>query len=253
MTLILVWSIKGYTKLWTFVTCQYATNVTNHNGVQCDVLGSICFGKHTYPHFINGNLNGQWLPGGNSDTSCTVCWTPLSDNAHLHIARTCKDFLLTLGSPCPHCRPYSPDMSPINTFGMFWIGVSDSSFQFPRTAAKWLAGGMGEHLPGYDWQPVDVHVLPVYQSAWREWWTQAFEVCKLWPLTPIVFILSLLQDLNFGIDANYTTISHYIESSCASFRKWRAVVFIHLQSDKSKEWSYFKVSLSHPEGCKINL
>ncbi len=89
----------------------------------------------TQVHFIDGILNAQRY----CDEILKPIVVPFIHNHHLmlqydyarpHIARICTQFLeaeniLVLAWPA-----YSPDMSPLSMFGMLWISVYDSMFQF---------------------------------------------------------------------------------------------------------------------------
>ncbi len=52
------------------------------------------------------------------------------DNAGPHVARICTQFLDAENIPVHAWPAYSPDMSPLSMFGMLWISVYNSVFQF---------------------------------------------------------------------------------------------------------------------------
>jgi hypothetical protein len=52
------------------------------------------------------------------------------DNAQSHVARICTQILEAENVPVLPWPAYSPDIDPLRMFGMLWIDVYDSVFQF---------------------------------------------------------------------------------------------------------------------------
>ena len=56
---------------------------------------------------------------------------------HVASATICTQFLEAENIPVLPSPAYSPDMSPIEMFGMLWIDVYDSVFQFPTISSNY--------------------------------------------------------------------------------------------------------------------
>ncbi len=100
------------------------------------VWAGVCYGQRTQVHFIDGILNAQRY----RDEILRPIVVPFihdhhlilqHDNARPHVARICTKFLETENIPVLAWPAYSPDMfDPLSMFGMLWIGIYDSKFQF---------------------------------------------------------------------------------------------------------------------------
>jgi hypothetical protein len=96
-------------------------NIVSHGGGGVMVWAGISYRQRTQLHFIDGNLNAEKY----HDEILRSIVVPLirrhhlmfqNDNARAHVARICTQFHQT-------CHP-------LNMFGMLWIEVYDSVFQF---------------------------------------------------------------------------------------------------------------------------
>ncbi len=92
------------------------------------VWAGVCYGQRTQVHFLDGILNAQRY----RDKILRPIVVPFihdhqlmlqHDNARLHVARICSQFLEAENIPILARPAYSPDMSPLSMFGMLWIGV----------------------------------------------------------------------------------------------------------------------------------
>ena len=112
-------------------------NVVNrvpHDGGGVMVWAGISYGQWTQLHFIDGNLSAQryrdkiLLP-------IVVLFIPhhhlmfQHDNALPHVIRICTQFLEAENVPVLPWPAYTPDQ--LSMFGMQWINVYNSVFQFP--------------------------------------------------------------------------------------------------------------------------
>ncbi len=107
-----------------------------HGGGGFMVWAGVCYGQWTRVHFIDGILNAQRY----RDEILSPIVVPLihdhhlmlqHDNARPHAARICTQFLEAENIPVLAWLAYSPDMChPLSMFGMLWIGVYNSMFQF---------------------------------------------------------------------------------------------------------------------------
>ncbi len=103
------------------------------------VWAGVCYGQWTQVHFIDGILNAQRY----RDEILRPIVVPFihdhhlmlqHDNARPHIARICTQFLeaeniLVLEWPA-YSGLANRTCHPLSMFGMLWIGVYDSVFQF---------------------------------------------------------------------------------------------------------------------------
>jgi hypothetical protein len=125
--------------VYGFVRERFADNIVNivpHGGVM--VWAGISYGQQTQLHFINVNLNAQRY----RDEILRPIGVPFicrhhlmfhHDNAKTHVARICTQLLEAEHVPVILWPAYSPDMLPIELFGMLWI---DSVFQFPPISSN---------------------------------------------------------------------------------------------------------------------
>ncbi len=97
-------------------------------------MAGVCYGQRTQVHFIDGILNAQRY----RNEILRPIVVPFIHNHHLmlqhdnaqpHVARICAQFLEAENIAWP---AYSLDIEhhPLSMFGMLWIGVYDSVFQF---------------------------------------------------------------------------------------------------------------------------
>uniref|UniRef100_A0A8C1J0B0 Transposase Tc1-like domain-containing protein n=1 Tax=Cyprinus carpio TaxID=7962 RepID=A0A8C1J0B0_CYPCA len=105
-------------------------NRVAHGGGGVMVWAAVCYGQPTQVHFIDGILNAQRY----RDEILRPTVVPFihdhhlmlqHDNARPHVARICTQFLEAENIPVLAWPAYSPDM-----FGVLWIAVYDSVFQF---------------------------------------------------------------------------------------------------------------------------
>ncbi len=98
--------------------------------------GQACYGQRTQVHFIDGILNAQRY----RDEILRPIVVPFihdhhlmlqHDNARPHVARICTQFLEAENIPVfLHGQHTHRTCHPLSMFGMLWIGVYDSVFQF---------------------------------------------------------------------------------------------------------------------------
>uniref|UniRef100_A0A8C7X7U5 Insertion element IS150 protein InsJ-like helix-turn-helix domain-containing protein n=1 Tax=Oryzias sinensis TaxID=183150 RepID=A0A8C7X7U5_9TELE len=104
-----------------------------HGGGGVMVWAGICYGRRT--HFIDGILNAQRY----RDEILGPIVVPYIQQHHLvlqdekarpHVARICTQFLEAETSQFLHGQHTHQTCHPLSMFGMLWIGVYDSVFQF---------------------------------------------------------------------------------------------------------------------------
>ncbi len=99
------------------------------------VWAGVCYGQRTQVHFINGILDAQIYRDEILRPIVVQFIHDLylmlqHDNARPHVARICTQFLEAKNIPVLAWPAYSPTCHPLSMFGMLWIGVYDSVFQF---------------------------------------------------------------------------------------------------------------------------
>ena len=121
-----MYGVSKYVSKW-FADVNVVNRVP-HGGVM--VWAGISYGQRTQMHFIYGNLTVQ----RNHDeilrpvvvTFIRIQLLMLQhDNAQPHVTKICTQFLEAENVPVLPWPAYSPDM-----FGMLWIDLYDSMFQF---------------------------------------------------------------------------------------------------------------------------
>ncbi len=99
------------------------------------VWAGVCYGQRTQVHFIDGILNAQRY----RDEILRPIVVPFihdhhlmlqHDNARPHVARICTQFLQLKTSQFMHGQHTHQTCHPLSMFGMLWISVYDSVFQF---------------------------------------------------------------------------------------------------------------------------
>ena len=110
-------------------------NSAPHGGSGVMVWAGLSYGQQTQLHFIDVNLNAQRY----RDEIQRLIVVPFihrhhfmfqHDNAQSHVARICAQILEAENVPLLPWPAYSPDIDPLSMFGMLWIDVYDSVFQF---------------------------------------------------------------------------------------------------------------------------
>jgi hypothetical protein len=86
-------------------------------------MAGISYGQQTQLHFIDGNLNALRRAPEAHFHAIHPPPSPQHDNARPHVLRICTQFLESENVPVLPWPAYSPDMSPIELFGMLWIDV----------------------------------------------------------------------------------------------------------------------------------
>ncbi len=106
-----------------------------HGGGGVMVLAGVYYGPRTQVHIIDGILNAQRY----LDEILRPIVVPfihdhhlmlLHDNARPHVARICTQFLEAENIPVLHGQHTHRTCHTLSMFGMLWIGVYDSVFQF---------------------------------------------------------------------------------------------------------------------------
>ncbi len=107
-----------------------------HGGGGVMVWACVCYGQQTQVYFIDGILNAQRY----RDEILRSIVVPFihdlhlmlqHDNARPHVARICTQFLeAKKTSQFLHGQHTHWTCHPLSMFGMLWIGVYDSVFQF---------------------------------------------------------------------------------------------------------------------------
>ncbi len=100
------------------------------------VWAGVCYGQRTQVHFIDGILNAQRY----RDEILRPIVVPFihdhdhlmlqNDNARPHVARIWTQFQKLKTSQFLHGQHTHQTCHPLSMFGMLWIGVYDSVFQF---------------------------------------------------------------------------------------------------------------------------
>ncbi len=158
----------GRQRVWCRVGERFAdVNVVDrvaHGGGGVMVWECV-YGQRTQVHFIDGILNAQRY--------CDEILRPIvvpfihdhhlmlqHDNARPHVARICTQFLEAENIPVLAWPAYSPDM-----FGMLWIGVYDSVFQFLP-----ISSNFAQPLKRSG-QPDQLYAKEMWCAAWGKWWS----------------------------------------------------------------------------------
>ncbi len=144
-------------------------NRVAHGGGGVMVWAGVCYGQRTQVHFIEGILNAQRY----RDEILRLIVVPFihdhhlmlqHDNARPHVARICTQFLEAENIPVLAWPAYSPDMS---MFGMFWIGVYDSVFQFLPISSNFTQSlkRSDQHPTDHNQQPDQLYVKEMCCTA----------------------------------------------------------------------------------------
>ncbi len=105
------------------------------------VWAGVCYGQRTLVHFIDGILNAQRY----RDEILRPIVVPFiydrhlmlqHDNAWTHVARICTQFLEAENIPVLAWQHTHRTCHPLSMFGMLWIGVYNSVFQFLPISCK---------------------------------------------------------------------------------------------------------------------
>ncbi len=132
-----LYRVDGRQRVWYRVSERFAdVNVVDrvaHGGGGVMVWAGVCYGQRTQVHFIDGILNAQRY----RDEILRPIVVPFihdhhlmlqHDNARPHVARICTQFLEA--SQFLHGQHTHRTCHPLSMFGMLWIGIYDSVFQF---------------------------------------------------------------------------------------------------------------------------
>ncbi len=132
------------------------------------VWAGVCYVQQTLVHFIDGILNAQRY----RDEILRPIVVPFihehhlmlqHDNAQPYVARICTQFLEAENIPGLHGQHTHRTNHPLSMFGMFWISVYDSVFEFLPISSNFTQllkrSGPTSHRP-------QSHVLHCVRQSW---------------------------------------------------------------------------------------
>ncbi len=119
----------------SFITQHNATDIVDqvaHGGSGVMVLAGVCYGQRTQVHFIDGILNAQRyhdeILRSPRDTTITLCCSMIM---HCHMLQgSIHNSWKLKTSQFLHGQHTHWTCHPLRMFGMLWIGIYDSVFQF---------------------------------------------------------------------------------------------------------------------------
>lgn len=136
------WRNCGFAQPKNFCTDVNVVNKVSHGGGGVIVWAVISYGQWTQLHFINGNLIAQRYRDEilrpillcHSSASITSCFSMIMHNpmSQRSVHNSCK---LKMAQFFHGLHTYQT-CYPLSTFGMLWIDVYDSVFQFPPISSN---------------------------------------------------------------------------------------------------------------------
>ncbi len=143
-----------------------------HGGGGVMVWAGVCYGQRTQVHFIDSILNAQRY----RDEMLRPIVVPFIHDHHLmlqHANARCKDLYTIPGSwKFLHGQHTHRTCHPLSMFGILWIGVYDSVFQFLPISSNFAQPLKRSGPTFHNQQPDQFYVKEMCCTAWGKWWSQ---------------------------------------------------------------------------------
>ncbi len=175
----------GRQRLWRCVGEWFAdVNVVDRVAHGVNVWAGICYGQRTQVHFIDGILNAQRY----RDDILRPIVVPFIHNHHLMLQGSVHNSWKLKTSQFLHGQHTHWICHPLSMFGMLWIGVYDSVFQFLPISSNFTQPlKRSEPSMAYtchNQQPDQLYAKEMCCTAWGKWWSNQILTGFQTPLDP---------------------------------------------------------------------
>ncbi len=240
-----LYRVDGRQRVWRHVGEQFAyvnaVDQVAHGGGGVMVWAGVCYGQQTQVHFIDAILNAKRYRNEILRPIVVPFLHDLhlmlqQDNARPVLQGSVHNSWKLKTSQFLHRQNTHRTCHPLSMFGMLWIGVYDSLFQFLPISSNFTQPLKRSGPTFHNQQPDQLYAKEMCCTAWGKWWSHQILTGFLTPWTP-----------------QYSKTAHFrVAFNCGSLRHTCAIIMLSNQHlDMPHLWGGWIISAK--KKCSLTL